>query len=428
MELKRIKSIFFISLAAASTVQAVQNMTVEEAVDLALNQNTTIAQSKITSDAAKRADSHSWNSISPSLTLSGSYSQPNEKTSYDWKASGTAGISFSFSPSLFTSVAAARLNYEKGLITYEESCRSIELSVRTSFYSLLYEQEYIELEKRRLETARQQYEQNKIKYENGRISQLDVLSAQVSYEQLKPDVEDANTTFLNDLDIFKKLLNLEASSDLNLSGSLDDILPLINKNIDSENTDSWVEKSTSVRSLEKQLEAAKTAVNAARCTAYGPTVNAGWTYQPSVTSETNGKTTDGGSLSLSVSIPLDGALPWSKSADSIATAKDTVSTLEIQLSEAKRAASVSINNYTRQIKQTQSAIKSLQANVELADQTYKMSLDAYNRGTKDYLSLQDAQDSLYQAQISVKSKLYSLISTMLNLENTAGVSFGTLVK
>lgn len=418
----------FLLCTAFATAEEKMTLTVSQAVDLALSQNTTITRGQIDVDAAKRSKDHSWNSISPSLTLSGTYTQPNETTSYDWKASGSAGISFSFAPSLFTSIQTAKLNYEKGLITYEETCRSIELSVRTSFYSLLYEQEYIDLQKRRLETAKQQYEQNKVKYDNGRISELDVLSAQVTYEQLKPDVEDTEITFLNDIDSFKQLLNINADTELTLSGSLDDILSFIEKNIDDSDSQNWVNNTATVKTLEKQLEAANTAVTASRLAAFGPTVTAGWTYQPSLTSEDSGKTTDGGSLSLSVSIPLDGALPWSSKADTVATAKDAVADLKIQLADAQRTAEISINNYLRQINQTQSSVKSLQVNQQLAERTYQMTLDAYNRGTKDYLTLQDASDSLFEARLSVKSKLYTLISTILNLENTTGVQFGTLLK
>ncbi|QTQ15370.1 TolC family protein [Treponema parvum] len=428
MRLKNFAATVFIAFFLFPLAAQNRNLSVEEAVKLALEQNASIGQSKISLSSAKREKAHSWNSVSPSLTLGGTYSSPNEKDSYDWRLSGTAGISLLFSPSLFTSIKTAKLNYEKELISYEQMCRSIELSVRTSFYSLLYDQEYISLQKRRLETAKRQYDQNSVKYNNGRIPEIDVLSARVKYEKLKPQVEEADITFLNNVDTFKKLLNIDADKDLTLSGSLDDIMNLVEKDIASGRVEDWVNASVSVRSLEKQLEAAEAALTASRAAVFGPSINAGWNYQPSLTDKSEGKTTDGGSLSLSVSIPLDGLLPWSSKADTVASAKDNIAALKIKLDEAKRSASVSINNYVRQIKQTQSTIKSLQINEELAERTYEMTLDAYNRGTKDYLTLQDASDSLFEARLSVKSKLYTLISTILNLESVSGSPFGTLAE
>ena len=55
-----------------------------------------------------------------------------------------------------------------------------------------------------------------------------------------------------------------------------------------------------------------------------------------------------------------------------------------------------------------------------------MTQTAYNYGKKDLLSLQNASDNLLSAQVSLKSQAYSLISTILDLEKTLGIDFGTL--
>ena len=55
-----------------------------------------------------------------------------------------------------------------------------------------------------------------------------------------------------------------------------------------------------------------------------------------------------------------------------------------------------------------------------------MTSEAYNRGTKDLLSLQSANTSLMNAQVSLKNEILVLIKSILNLEKTIGVPFGTL--
>ena len=57
-----------------------------------------------------------------------------------------------------------------------------------------------------------------------------------------------------------------------------------------------------------------------------------------------------------------------------------------------------------------------------------MALDAYNHGTKDLLSLQNAQDSLFSTRVNLLNQAYTLETTVLNLENIIGVPFGTLGK
>ncbi|MBQ1870467.1 MAG: TolC family protein, partial [Treponema sp.] len=87
-----------------------------------------------------------------------------------------------------------------------------------------------------------------------------------------------------------------------------------------------------------------------------------------------------------------------------------------------------VDSALRKIKYSQSVIKLRQSSVNLAAQTYSMSLDAYNRGSKDLLSLQTALDNLTQAKVNLQAEAYNLICNILDLENTLGVPFGTLIK
>ncbi len=409
----------------ATSSAAVQTLSVSDSVKLAVQNNVSIKRGGITLDASKRAENHSWNSMSPTASVSGGLTKPNDNSSYDYSTYLQAKVGLSFSPSLFTSIRSAQLSYEEGKITYEQTCRTVEMNVRTSYYGLLYEKENLALQQRNLETAKQQYEQNKAKYNQGRISELDVLSTEVTYKNLIPTVEKAQITMQNDMSAFKQLLGINQTDTVELSGSLDDAL-----SIGSISLDSVESNAPAIKLLEKELTAAKTSLLASRFSAYGPTLTGSWTYQPTQTTTdgTTGDTKDNGTLSLAVSIPLDGILPWSTAADKVATAKDSVNDLELQLADEKTTVEVNTQSYLRQIQQLQSTIQSQQANIDLAQKQYDMTLDAYNHGTKDLLSLQDASDSLLEAKVSLKSDAYSLISTVLSLENTIGVQFGTLGK
>lgn len=55
-------------------------------------------------------------------------------------------------------------------------------------------------------------------------------------------------------------------------------------------------------------------------------------------------------------------------------------------------------------------------NVELAQKSYEMTEDAYSRGAKDLLSLQDALDKLSSAKLQLRSEQYALLSNVLSLQ------------
>ena len=417
--------------------ETVRSLTVDEAVELAKKNNVSVAHSQITLDAASRAKAHSWNSISPTASLSASSTLPIDALS-DADSAYTAIIGISASlflnltANLFTSMNAAKIAYESGKLTFDDAVKSVELGVRKAFYGLLYERENIVLQERNLEIAKTQYNNNLAKYNQGRLSEIDVLSAEVNYKSKIPTVESARTTFLNDMASFKQTLGLNLDEKIELEGSLDDLINLNEISIDAGNVES-----SSIKLLEYELESAKNSVTASRFSAFAPILRASldWSdkswylgYDEVKAGKPKSDPAKSTSLSISATIPLDGVLPWSARNDAIDSAQDTVKDLELQLDNEKKNLARTVMSSLRSIKQSQESIKYKQANVTLAQKTYDMTAEAYNRGTKDLLTLQNANTSLLNAQVSLKSETLTLIKTILNLENTIGVDFGTLGK
>ena len=404
--------------------ETVRSLTVDEAVELAKKNNVSVARSQITLDAVARAKAHSWNSMSPSASVSASSTVPidalsDSDSNYTASFGVSATVSVSLSANLFTSMNAAKIAYESGKLTFDDAVKSVELGVREAFYGLLYERENIILQERNLEIAKTQYNNNLAKYNQGRLSEIDVLSAEVNYKSKIPTVESARTTFLNDLASFKQTLGLHLAEKIELAGTLDDLINLNEISVDVKNV-----QSSSIKLLEYELENAKNSVLEKRFSAFAPSLSASFNWSDGTASDAQKPA----SLKFSATIPLDGVLPWSARNDAIDSAQDTVKDLELQLDNEKKNLARTVMSSLRSIKQSQESIKYKQANVTLAQKTYDMTAEAYNRGTKDLLTLQNANTSLLNAQVSLKSETLTLIRTILNLENTIGVDFGTLGK
>lgn len=410
-------------------------LTVDDAVARALESNVSARRNEITLAALERAKSHSWNSASPSITFDGSAGIPlNDLTDeaarsrYDANFGISASVAFSLTANLYTKMQAAKLNYEIGKMSFVDSLRAIELSVREAFFNLLYEKENIALQERNSEISRSQYDSNLTKYNQGRLSELDVLAAEVDYKNTLPVLESARTSYENNLSAFKQLLGIGLDEPVELNGSLEDKIML------GEVELGGVEVfSSSVKALEKRVEAAENSVLDARFSAYAPTLRAtlswrdqywyaGYDGDPPAGTDAAKST----SLSLSASIPLDGILPWSARHDAVESAKDAVKDYELQLENERTTLRMNIDSYLRSIGASQASIRARQANVELAERRYTMTLDAYNRGARDFLAVQNANSALLSAQVSLKSEILKLISALLRLENTIGVPFGSL--
>ena len=100
--------------------------------------------------------------------------------------------------------------------------------------------------------------------------------------------------------------------------------------------------------------------------------------------------------------------------------------LQLQLENEKTSASLNVQNSIKNILQKQSQMDMLDRNVEIAQKAYDMTLTAYNHGSRDLLTLQNAADSLLKAKTDRESHIYNLICAVLDLENMLGLPFGSL--
>lgn len=408
-------------------------LSVEDAVKIAKENNVSVQQQKITLNVAQRTKDHSWNSLSPSLSVGATSTVPvdaltggDQTSSYSASFELSATASLSLTANLYTTMQGAKIAYEQNKLSFEEAVRKIELSVRESYYELLYSKENIKLQEENLAIAKSQYENNLAKYNSGRLSEVDALSAEVNYKSKIPTVESARTTYRNAMDSFKQVLGLMLNDKVELTGSLDDCLYLKKIEVDIKKY-----KSSSIKNLELKLESAKNTVLDKRFSAFAPSLNASLSWSDGswyVGADDAKDAKKSSSVRLSASIPLDGALPWSAKNDAVDSAKDSVAGCELQLDDERKTFMRTVNSALRSIEQSQASINYKQANVELAQKTYDMTLEAYNRGTKDLLSLQSANNTLLTAQVTLNSEILTLTKNIMELENTLGVDIGSLVK
>ena len=411
--------LLILSVCASFFAQEKKTITVDEAVSLACQNNVTIQKQKINLNLLDKKNKTSWTSVSPTASLSAGYNPSLEENSPStWTIS--ASVNLSLTPSLYTAINGAKINYENGLITYDSAIRTIELNVRKLFLNLILTKENIALQQRNLETARQRYNASKEKFNRGQLSELDLLTAQYNYESLKPNLENTSISYENSLASFKQMIGIAWDEEIELKGSLNDFNTTGDINVEYN-----IDEIPSIKSLKYQLENAKNNLLATRFSVWGPSLSAGYSYSLSGNDATD-KTQTRNSISLGLRIPLDGYLPWSTGALNIETQKANLQTIELQYKDEKESTQINIQTKIKQIQQSKSQLKILSSNVELAQKTYNMTLTAYNHGSKDLLTLQTAADNLLKAKTNEQSQLYSLISAILDLENTLGVPFGTI--
>ena len=286
-------------------------------------------------------------------------------------------------------------------------------------------EEKLSLLNRNLETAKQRYDLSQEKFSRGQLSELDLLTTQMNYESLKPSYESAEIAYENSIANFKQLLGINQNEQIDLIGNLDEMM---NVSINQDLLEYNIEELPTVKEIKSKIELAKTNLLATKFSAWGPSISLGYNASKA------GQDMTGEfawadfkqSVSVGVSIPLDGYLPWSNGSLSVSAQKSNLEDLNLQLENEKTTVELTIKKYIKEINQAKSQLSSLQNNVALAQKTYDMTLNAYNYGSRDLLTLQNAADSLLKSKNQLQSQVYNLICKIMDLEFTLGLPLGAL--
>ena len=176
-----------------------------------------------------------------------------------------------------------------------------------------------------------------------------------------------------------------------------------------------------VKRAKLSVDSAKNTLASTRYTAWGPTFSAGLTATESFTNETLSI-----DYNFGVSLPLDGYLPWSSRAMNVANQKANYEKQKLTYEDTKTSAAIKIRSSYNTIQQAQAQLDTYEKNVSIMQRAYEMTLSAYNAGSRDLLALQTAIDNLATAKNTLQNQRFTIISAILDLENTLGVPFGTL--
>lgn len=411
-------------------------LSLKQAVSLALENNISIKREQISLEAAKRTSAHSWNTLLPSLSLSAndeisfsdianSGNEPAHKgISNNMGAEGK--ISLSISSDYFASIKKAKADYEAAKLSHAQAVSEIISQVKAAYFSLLYEKENLKYLRENLENAKNQAEQNAERFKRGTLSELEYLSSKVACEKLRPELKAQELSYQNNLKAFSLILGIdgeEEGSRFIPEGSLENFITSYSSYFD-EPMKTFISEDVRegnippVLGLKKQLEAAQKEVSKTKLSVWGPAVNLSYSVLPVFSGEEKGRVKQLASLGLS--LPIENFLPFSKGADSIKQAQDSVKDLQLQLEEQSKNSRMEFSSISKSLEQKEESISSFQNYVELAGKTYEAAKVSYSKGIMDLLSMQNAARDNLEAKLNLQNEFLETLKLYISLEKLCG--------
>jgi outer membrane protein TolC len=447
-------------------------LTPDEAVNLALKNNLSLESSRTNLATKKRASDLSWNQLIPSVTVAGILSRDNEKsesttirvpvpaigapgmpitqdgvsgTYYNsagifvsdpidisqWHIAGNIQMSLTLNAAMFEYMKNLRIDYESGLLSYEKAKSQLERDVRKAYHNILLLQENIALMRGSYENAERQVQMAQANYNAGLAPELTLLQARVARENMRPIIDQVENGMKLAMAQFAMFLGL----DYNVSFEL---IPM------SENTDfiplnvtEMISKASREKPDIQELRHTILMMESARkiqLHALTPSITLGWNTTSAFIKDPwkdswfgdSDNWRKSGSFSLTFGVRLHSLIPYSPDYQGIKKLDDQIKTATIGLAQMINGTEIEIYNTVLALERTRTNMQAQAQTVILAEQSYRMTEEAYRAGLQDYFQVQNAEQSLRQAQVQLLEQQFNYLNGLIDLEYSIGVPFGTL--
>jgi outer membrane protein TolC len=392
---------------------------IDLAVRTALENNLALKIASLDLAGEERARRTAWNSLLPSLSARAGTSRgllgPDAG---DWSLSLGLQAGLNLAGDSVYQRRGAVLAYQRGLLDLETARRQLEREVRVAYYALLLAQSKIALIEGNIATSRQRYELARESYERGRASELEMLNARVALENLRPKLDDANFDYADKLLRFKQDLGLDLDTVISLTGTIETREgPLVPE----DPIESFLAGRFDIRALVKEGEILENRRKQSALEEFAPTLSVAYSVTPGLADPWSGAWAGGdwetrSSLGVTFSLPLDPWLPASASRVQVRDLEDAIARNALALTEQRREAEIEIRSLVLEVENARRSLEVAGQNLALARRVFVLTEQEYNAGMSDFLTLQEADDGLREAQLALLTAGYDLRVGLLELE------------
>lgn len=422
--------------AKAQTEQAAQNtltLTLDKALEIALDENPTIKVAAEEIALKKVASKEAWQSLLPEASLNGSLDHTIKaaemklndmsfKMGQDGTNTANAGLSINlplFAPAVYRAMSMTKTDIELAV----EKSRASELDlinqVTKAYYQLMLAQDSYEVLQGSYKLAEDNFNVVNAKYQQGAVSEFDKISAEVQMRSIKPNViSAANAVTLAKLQL-KVLMGITADVDIKTDDNLTNYESMLFANQLKEE-DVSLENNTTMKQFELNMKLLEKNVKSLK-TNFMPTLSMSFSYQYQSLYNPNINFFDytwsnSSSLMFNLSIPLYRASNFTK----VKSARIQMRQLDWNRIDTERKLNMQVVSYRNNMTASSEQVVSNKENVMQAEKAVQIAGKRYEVGKGTVLELNSSQVSLTQAQLTYNQSIYDYLVSKADLDQVLG--------
>lgn len=422
--------------AKAQTEQTAQNtltLTLDKALEIALDENPTIKVAAEEIALKKVASKEAWQSLLPEASLNGSLDHTIKaaemklndmsfKMGQDGTNTANAGLSINlplFAPAVYRAMSMTKTDIELAV----EKSRASELDlinqVTKAYYQLMLAQDSYEVLQGSYKLAEDNFNVVNAKYQQGAVSEFDKISAEVQMRSIKPNViSAANAVTLAKLQL-KVLMGITVDVDIKTDDNLTNYESMLFANQLKEE-DMSLDNNTTMKQFELNMKLLEKNVKSLR-TNFIPTLSMSFSYQYQSLYNPNINFFDytwsnSSSLMFNLSIPLYRASNFTK----VKSARIQMRQLDWNRIDTERKLNMQVVSYRNNMTASSEQVVSNKENVMQAEKAVQIAGKRYEVGKGTVLELNSSQVSLTQAQLTYNQSIYDYLTAKADLDQVLG--------
>jgi len=422
--------------AKAQTEQTTQNtltLTLDKALEIALDENPTIKVAAEEIALKKVASKEAWQSLLSEASLNGSLDHTIKaaemklndmsfKMGQDGTNTANAGLSINlplFAPAVYRAMSMTKTDIELAV----EKSRASELDlinqVTKAYYQLMLAQDSYEVLQGSYKLAEDNFNVVNAKYQQGAVSEFDKISAEVQMRSIKPNViSAANAVTLAKLQL-KVLMGITADVDIKTDDNLTNYESMLFANQLKEE-DMSLENNTTMKQFELNMKLLEKNVKSLK-TNFMPTLSMSFSYQYQSLYNPNINFFDytwsnSSSLMFNLSIPLYRASNFTK----VKSARIQMRQLDWNRIDTERKLNMQVVSYRNNMTASSEQVVSNKENVMQAEKAVQIAGKRYEVGKGTVLELNSSQVSLTQAQLTYNQSIYDYLVAKADLDQVLG--------
>ena len=422
--------------AKAQTEQTTQNtltLTLDKALEIALDENPTIKVAAEEIALKKVASKEAWQSLLPEASLNGSLDHTIKaaemklndmsfKMGQDGTNTANAGLSINlplFAPAVYRAMSMTKTDIELAVEKSRASKLDLVNQVSKAYYQLMLAQDSYEVLQGSYKLAEDNFNVVNAKYQQGAVSEFDKISAEVQMRSIKPNViSAANAVTLAKLQL-KVLMGITADVDIKTDDNLTNYESMLFANQLKEE-DMSLENNTTMKQFELNMKLLEKNVKSLK-TNFMPTLSMSFSYQYQSLYNPNINFFDytwsnSSSLMFNLSIPLYRASNFTK----VKSARIQMRQLDWNRIDTERKLNMQVVSYRNNMTARSEQVVSNKENVMQAEKAVQIAGKRYEVGKGTVLELNSSQVSLTQAQLTYNQSIYDYLVAKADLDQVLG--------